>query len=150
MFELDRGAVCETLAMFNRGEARSNKERDELPPARTWRRTRCAKKLQSSSSATWNCRRFALLLTRAPSDTCGASLSMHDRETREFDRFGEKGKADSASVFSCSLGSTTCRESVDATAVSGMATTTSCVECTFEHTAGECSQGKLPQARVTK
>lgn len=152
MFELDRGAVCETLAMFNfiRGEARSNEQRDELPRARTWRRTRCAKKLQSSSSATWNCSRFASLLTRALSATCGASLCMYDRETCESHRFGEEGKADSASVFSCSLSSTNCRESVDATAVSEMATTASCVECTFEHTAGEFSQGNLPQAGVTK
>ena len=152
MFELDRGAVCETLATFNfiRGEARSNKQRDELPRARTWRRTRCAKKLQSSSSATWNCSRFASLLTRAPATTCGASLCMHDRETCEFRRFGEEGKADSASIFSCSLGSTNCRESVDATSVSGMATAASCVGCTFEHTAGEWSRGNLPQARATE
>jgi hypothetical protein len=75
-------------------------------------------------------------------------LCMHDRETCEFRRFGEGGEA--ASMFSCSLGSTNCRESVDATTVSGMATAASCVGCTFEHTAGECGRGNLPQARVIK
>src|SRR6516165_10398236 len=34
--------------------------------------------------------------------------------------------------------------------MSVMATAASCVECTFEHAARQCTQGMLPQAKVTK
>src|SRR5580658_6863294 len=52
-FAFNPCGVGETRTTFNfsRDESRSNNSRDGVPPARTWRNTRSAKKLQFSSSA---------------------------------------------------------------------------------------------------